>query len=458
MSSVATEDPLSVSQLARAVQGTLQDAFPRPVWVRGELSNLRMYGSGHWYFTLKDEGSQLKAAMFSRANRRVRFRPKDGDEVLVQARVDVYTVRGDLQIIIEAMQPLGAGRLQQEFERLKARLQAEGLFDADRKIPLPAVPRRIGIVTSEKAAALQDMLRVLQERDPSLAITLAPCRVQGQGAAASIAAALDLLNRCSDVEVILCGRGGGSIEDLWAFNEEVVARAIARSRIPVISGVGHEIDFTIADFVADARAPTPTGAAEQVVPVRRELERAVTDRSRRLEAAYRRDLQRRRQRVRELRARLLSPRRRLDRDAQRVDDARQRLSAALSGSLRAHRTRLLAAESRLAASTPSRRVERARSRVQERHLRLARASILGQQQRRRSLEGTRRALLALGPLQALDRGFAIALDGSGSVLDDSASVSPGDPVRVRLRRGALDCRVEHCLHGDDLDLRGRNPS
>jgi exodeoxyribonuclease VII large subunit len=435
-------DAVTVSQLARAIRGALEDAFRGDVWVRGEVSNLRAYGSGHWYFTLKDRDAQLRLAMFARANRGVRFRPKDGDEVLVRGRVDLYAARGDLQLIAEEMHPLGAGRLQEEFERLKARLAAEGLFDAERKKPLPAVPRRVGIVTSEQAAALQDMLRVLALRDPTLSITLSPCRVQGQGAAESIAAALDRLNRHGEVEVILCGRGGGSIEDLWAFNEEVVARAIARSAIPVISGVGHETDVTIADFVADARALTPTAAAEMAVAVRADLEDAVADRLRRLRAAGRRDLERRRRRVAELAGRLLSPRRRLDRDAQRLDDARQRLARAALRRLHDDRLRARHARSRLLARSPAREVVRARRRAFELHDRLSRAAVADLGARRSRLVALQRALRALGPLSTLERGFAIVSRPDGAVVEDAASVAAGDAVQVRLRRGTLDCRVE----------------
>jgi exodeoxyribonuclease VII large subunit len=452
---LAASDALTVSQLARAIRGALERSFPREVWLRGEVSNLRAYNSGHWYFTLKDREAQLSLAMFSRANRRVRFKPKDGDEVVVRGRIDVYAARGDLQIIAEEMLPLGSGRLQAEFERLKARLAAEGLFDDERKQPLPAVPRRIGIVTSEKAAALQDMLRVLRERDPTLSITLAPSRVQGQGSGESVAAALDLLNRQGRVEVILCGRGGGSIEDLWAFNEEVVARAIARSTIPVISGVGHEIDVTIADFVADARAPTPTAAAEMAVAVRSELEAAVLARLRRLRAAWTRSAGLRRRRVGELDRRLLSPRRRLDRDAQRLDDARLRLAHAATRRLQRDRTRSEHARSRLASASPARELTRARGRALDLQRRLGRGGAAVVLERRRRLESLRRALLALGPLSILDRGFAIATGPDGAVLEEAASVAVGDAVQVRLRRGALECRVDGVR--TELEPRGGEP-
>jgi exodeoxyribonuclease VII large subunit len=401
---------LTVSQLAGRVRRSLEGEFDR-IWVRGELTNFRAYPSGHWYFTLKDERAQLKAAMFGRDNRQVRFRPQDGDEVLVEGRVDLYERRGDLQIVASWMEPLGTGRLQRRFEQLKARLQAEGLFEDSRKKRLPRVPRRIGIVTSPKAAALQDMLRVLQSRDPGLSITIAAARVQGDGAGGTIAAAIDLLNRLTDVEVILCGRGGGSLEDLWAFNEEVVARAIAASRIPIVSAVGHEVDFTIADLVADVRAATPTAAAELVVLPRAELDAAIAGLRQRLASAVQRDLGRRRARTDELRTRLPTPSRRLEAAHQRVDEARERLGRAATIALG------------------------------RRHDRLA---------------SVRRALDMLGPLASLRRGYAIVLSdgGDGPVLRDAADASPGDRVRVRLHRGVLRCTVDEARVGE-FDLRGR---
>jgi len=404
-------DALTVTQLARRVRGVLEGSFDR-VWVKGEISNFRRFNSGHWYFTLKDSGAQLKAAMFGRDNRYVRFEPRDGDEVIVQGRIDLYDRRGDLQVVASWMEPVGAGRLQKQLKELEAKLRAEGLFDPARKQPLPRVPRRIGIVTSRQAAALQDMLRILAERDPTLSITIAPCRVQGAEAGPEVAAALRLLARHGDVEVILCGRGGGSLEDLWAFNTEVVVRAIADCPIPVVTGIGHEIDTTLADLAADARAPTPTGAAEMACLARADLEAGVDGLKRRLADAVRRALDRRARRAADLETRLPTPARRLDAAGQRLDDARGRLARAASNTLIRRRDRLGAA---------------------------------------------RRALDVLGPMQSLERGYAIVTRGEGGapVVREAAQVVPGDPVRVRLFRGALECTVDSVVDGADLDLRGR---
>ncbi len=417
----------SVAELANRVRSTLDGAFDA-VWVQGELSNFRAYPSGHWYFTLKDEIAQLRGVMFARQNREVGFKPKDGDEVLLLGRVDLYTKRGDLQIIGGQMEPVGAGRLQKQFEELKARLAAEGLFDRDRKKPLPRVPRRIGIVTSERAAALQDMLRVLAKRDLGLSITLSPCRVQGEQAGSEIAGALELLARHGGIEVILCGRGGGSLEDLWAFNEEIVARAIAACPIPVISGVGHETDLVIADLVADARAPTPTAAAEMAVPIRSELEGAVAELRLRLHQAALRGLRGRRERLSNLGGRLESPQRRLDRMAQQLDDAQERIVRAMTGKTARGWERLGSSTGRMLAALPP----QIRS-------------------KRQQLEARRSTLLALGPLQSLERGYALAFR-EGQLLRRAEEVSVGDAVRLRLGRGSLGCRVEDVVP-DDGTLR-----
>src|SRR3989475_2988824 len=255
---------LSVSQLTDQLRGIVEEKFPA-VWVEGEISNFRLYGSGHAYFTLKDEGAQLRAVLFRNRARRLRFEPGDGQHVLAFGSLEIYAQRGEYQFVVELLEPRGLGALQLAFEQLKARLGAEGLFAESRKRALPRFPRRIGIVTSPSGAAVRDILRIIGRRFAGLSIVLAPARVQGDGAAREIAAGIADLNALGDVDVIIVGRGGGSLEDLWAFNEEAVARAIAASKVPVVSAVGHEVDFTIADFVADLRAPTPSAAAELVV-------------------------------------------------------------------------------------------------------------------------------------------------------------------------------------------------
>ena len=386
---------LSVSRLTHQLRDLVEGAFPS-VWVQGEISNFVAHRSGHWYFTLKDEGASLSAAMFRGQNRRVRFEPEHGMDVICRGRISVYPPRGNYQLIVDRIEPQGVGALQLAFEQLRRRLEAEGLFAPERKRPLPRLPVCIGIVTSPTGAAVRDMLRVLDERFQPLEIRIAPARVQGHGAADEIAAALDLLNREARVQLILCGRGGGSLEDLWAFNEEVVARAIARSRIPVISAVGHEVDVTIADLVADVRAATPSNAAEIAVPVRAELDAYLSDLEGRLQRAARRDLDARRQLSTQLSRRLIDPRRHLQIQAQRRDELAARLR-----------------------------------RGAEHALRLRRAA-LGQ---------TAGRLNALSPLGVLSRGYAIATL-SGHALTGAEQVSEGEGIQVRLHRGTLGCTVD----------------
>lgn len=441
MNDTARRPVRRVSELCRELKRTLADDF-EDCWVEGELSGLRPHASGHWYFTLKDGEAQLKAAMFARDNRRIRFAPRDGDQVLVRGRVDLYEPRGDLQLIVSHMEPRGQGALLAEFERLKARLAAEGLFAPERKRPLPFLPRRIGIVTSESGAALHDMLSVLGQRDPGLSITIAPARVQGAGAAASIAAALELLGAHGQVEVILCGRGGGSLEDLWAFNEEAVVRALAACPVPVISCVGHETDITLADFAADVRAPTPTAAAEMVVPDRAGLVVELTDLSERLDHAFRRATRLRRERVELLRARLLSPQRRLDRDQQRLDDLRERLQHAATRRLHDRSRRVENLGLRLGAQGPGRRILSEQQRSAALSSRLLPALLRTMGKRRASSEALRRQLLTLGPLASLERGYAIVRDQGGAVVRNASDLGVGQRIEVVLHRGSAIAEVQ----------------
>jgi exodeoxyribonuclease VII large subunit len=268
--------PLTVSDLTRKIKQILESGFPS-IAVQGEISNFKHHSSGHLYFTLKDEGAQLPCVMWRSRVPGLPFVPEDGMKVIAGGRITVYEVRGSYQLDVQSMRPLGAGELQAAFEQLKQKLEAEGLFDRNRKRVLPEIPRRIGVVTSPTGAVLQDMKNVFRRRFPGIELILNPVRVQGAGAAAEIAAAIDDFSRFGEIDVVIVARGGGSLEDLWPFNEEIVARAIARSRVPVVSAVGHETDYTIADFVADVRAPTPSAAAEMVVPDRRELLENVAD-------------------------------------------------------------------------------------------------------------------------------------------------------------------------------------
>lgn len=455
-------DVLSVSELTRRIGGCLAASFPR-VWVAGEISNFRHLGSGHMYLSLKDAGAQLSAVIWRSTARRLGFRPRDGLAVIACGAIEVYGKRGAYQLVIDRLEPRGEGALQLAFEELKARLAGEGLFDPARRRPLPLLPRKIAVVTSPDGAAIRDILRVLTRRFPRVHVVLVPVNVQGEESAPAIVRGIELANRASGADVLIVGRGGGSLEDLFAFNTERVARAIAASRIPVIAGVGHETDVTIADFAADLRAPTPSAAAEHVVP---ELARIEAD----LERLEGRLARRVRERLHLLRVRAKSAARRLAsrhpreivrRHGQRLDDlalrlrrpveevARQRARLdGLARRLRSPRQRLEAARRQLGAlerrlRPPRERIECGRSRSEELTTRLARSMRRRLCAGRDALHSATSRLDALSPLRVLERGYSItARDDGGAALTDAGTLRPGDRVVTRLRSGRFTSRVE----------------
>jgi exodeoxyribonuclease VII large subunit len=415
------------------------------VWIQGEISNFKRHTSGHLYFSLKDARAQMKAACFRNVNMYLKFRPEDGMEVLARGRLSVYEPRGDYQIIVEYMEPVGLGSLQLAFDQLKERLRKEGLFDEDHKIPLPLLPRKVGIVTSPTGAAVRDMLRILKRRNASLDVLLYPVKVQGPGAAEEIAAGIRHLNSRADIDVIIIGRGGGSIEDLWAFNEEIVARAIYESELPLISAVGHEVDFTIADFVADLRAPTPSAAAEMVSGAREDLRMSVNSLKGRLYQAFRRGLDLRRLQLERLahnRAFTVAPNKirdlqqRFDENTLRLIQSMQRFAYETR-----HREQMLA--------TRMKTVDLHRFISHRREI-LARSyqGLVSAAKARLQRDKSRFALAvgkidALSPLGILSRGFALCRDSKGAIIKKAANVALGDCVRVTLASGELDCRVEN---------------
>ncbi|MBI1845461.1 MAG: exodeoxyribonuclease VII large subunit [Candidatus Rokubacteria bacterium] len=441
---------LTVSELSERLRQVVEETFPA-VWVEGEISNFKIYSSGHAYFTLKDASAQLRAVLFRTRVRRLRFEPGDGQHVLAFGSLEVYAQRGDYSLVVELLEPRGVGALQVAFEQLKARLQDEGLFDPARKRPLPRFPRKIGIVTSPTGAAIRDMLRVIGRRFAGLHIVLAPAKVQGEGAAAEIVHGIEDLNRLGDVDVIIVGRGGGSLEDLWAFNEESVARAIVASKAPVISAVGHEVDFTIADFVADLRAPTPSAAAELVVREKQAVVETVSELRERLHRAMRRRLERQRDRLDGLARRrvLTDPARPLRDLSRRVDDARARLRhAGLAAVRRARHTTDVATE-RLRAASPFARLAAGRHRLER-----LETAVRGGMARHLTVSHHRLGaavgrLGSLSPLGVLARGYSLTRTAEGLVVKSHRDVSPGDPVRVLLGEGGLDCRVERTREHDD---------
>ncbi len=444
---------LSVGQLNRLARQLLEDAFPM-VWVEGELSNLSRPGSGHWYFTLKDAQAQVRCAMFRGQNIRVRFIPEAGQRLLVKGKLSLYEGRGDYQLIVEQMQPAGAGDLAAAFEQLKRRLAAEGLFEPGRKRALPRLPRHIGVVTSPTGAAIRDILTVLARRFPAIPVTVLPVPVQGDGAAAQIAAAIERGNRLAsggqlDLDVLIVGRGGGSQEDLWAFNEEVVARAIAASALPVVSAVGHEVDVAISDFVADARAPTPSAAAELLSPDRAEWLETLEHRRRRLLQAWRQQQVSRRQQLEARRARLRHPGERLRQQAQRLDELQARLQRGWQAGARRRLHRLELLRERLQRHSPAQHLRTLAERLRPLHGRLQRALDTDLARRRQHLAASAQLLNSVSPLNTLGRGFAIVQDAQGRILRDAREVSTGDAVSARLARGHLQLRVEHSLPEQD---------
>ena len=441
----------TVGELAMRIKAHLEDQFPA-VWVEGEISNLRTPSSGHAYFTLKDDTAQLRCVLFRGRGRRVAFQPEDGMQVLAFGGLDVYLARGEYQLVVELLEPKGVGALQLAFEQLKRRLEAEGLFDAARKRPLPPFPRTIGIVTSPTGAAIRDMLHVIDRRFADLRILITPVRVQGEEAPGEIVAALRDLQAVEDLDVIIVGRGGGSIEDLWAFNDERVARAIAGCRVPVISGVGHETDFTIADFVADLRAPTPSAAAEVVVQEKLQVARALVSLYEALKQAMASRLERDRERVEVLgKRRVLTDAARALRDLyRRVDELTSRLTRAVRGSERQATHRLSLARNALRSLNPVARIANGTVLLAQLSGRLASAAVHSVKVSQHRFDAAVGRLDSLSPLAVLGRGYSLTrLLPSGVIVRDAAQTRPGDAVEILLHQGAVEARVERLKERDD---------
>ena len=396
---IAVREVYSPSALTRFVRDLLEDVLPL-IWIEGEISNFSRPTSGHLYFTLKDSGAQVRCAMFKPRSTWLRFKPGDGMRVLARARVSLYEARGEFQLIVDSLEEAGEGALQRAFEQLKAKLAAEGLFDIDRKRPIPQMPRRIGVITSPSGAAIRDVLSVIARRFPLAEIEILPVPVQGKDAPPAIVAMLDAASAACRHDVLLLTRGGGSLEDLWAFNDEAVARAIRASAIPVVSAIGHEIDFTIADFAADLRAPTPSAAAELLVPDAAEIARGFARHRQRIEQLLRRGLETR---------------------AQRLDHLLARVNA----------------------QRPQMRLARADERLHMLHRRLADRARGGIERRASRLGELVRTLHAVSPLATLDRGYAILFErASGGVVRSVTQATPGAQLRARVADGEIDLRVE----------------
>jgi exodeoxyribonuclease VII large subunit len=434
---------LTPSQLTRRARDVLEDCFGL-VWLAGEISNFSRPASGHLYFSLKDGSAQVRCALFKPKSTYLRFRPADGMQVLARARVSLYEPRGEFQLIVEHMEEAGEGALQREFERLKAQLAAEGLFAAARKRALPRYPRRIAVVTSASGAAVRDVLSVLARRWPLLQVDVVPVPVQGKEAPPAIVAALRRISAAARHDLVLLTRGGGSIEDLWAFNDEAVARAIHASALPVVSAVGHEIDFTIADFVADLRAPTPSAAAELLAPDLTELTRALQQHRQRLHLLLQRRLQRRQQQLDRTLAQLQarSPALRLQLGSSRLQALQLRLRHALLRRRQDSREHLATQQARLLRQHPRERLQRLHARLHGQQHLLQHCVRAALDARRAQAAQLGRALHAVSPLAVLARGYALLQDESGQVIHRPTDTAPGRQLRARLSEGELRVRVE----------------
>lgn len=443
-------DVYSVGRLNKEVRMLLEHGMPT-LWIEGEISNFSRPASGHWYFTLKDRDGQVRCAMFRGRNALLRFTPADGQRVLARARVTLFEARGEYQLQVEHLEDSGVGALRREYERLKARLEAEGLFDPARKRPLPQVPTCIGVITSPTGAAIRDILNILGRRFPAARVIIYPTIVQGRDAVPQLLEAIATASARSECDVLIVARGGGSIEDLWAFNDEGVARALRAAPMPVVTGIGHEVDFTIADFVADLRAPTPSGAAELVVPDGAAWRLGFERLGLRLAQAMRRQLRNDGDYLTSIRRRLAlaHPGQRLRQNAQRLDELEQRLASRIQLLFAERRHRLQSMTTRLARMSPVAAVQRLAHRHALLDTRLRRALPQRLDALRQRLSTLARTLDAVSPLATLDRGFALVTRVSdGALLHDATNVRSGDLIDARLARGSIRARVVDPSEGE----------
>jgi exodeoxyribonuclease VII large subunit len=432
----------TVAELNTAIRRILDREF-QDVWVAGEISGTKLAASGHYYFTLKERDAQLRCVCFRSTNRYLKFKPQDGVAVVARGRIDVFEARGEYQLLVEFLEPQGHGALQFAFEQLKKKLALEGLFDAVRKRPLPRFPRRIGIVTSPRGAVISDMLHILERRFPGLHIRLFPARVQGEGAADDVCQGLEFFSWSRWPELVIVARGGGSLEDLWTFNEEVVARAIAACPVPVVSAIGHETDVTIADFVADLRAPTPSAAAELVVPTREELLARVENFRRHLvqAARYRLAMARRQLDQRGIQRTMSVFERSLGRCMQRVDEQEYRLREHVRSVIEARHRSHRFLEARLRDFDPRPRFARDRRRLESAQASISQAVRLDLARRASRAQALAVKLSQLSPLRILERGYAIVTNPSGEILKASRQAPVDSAIHVRLGDGSLDAKV-----------------
>ncbi|WP_417217364.1 exodeoxyribonuclease VII large subunit [Alcanivorax sp.] len=439
-------EPLSISQLNLDAQGLLESSFPL-IWLQGELSNFSRPASGHWYFSLKDTRAQINGAMFRNRNRLLDFSPQNGQQVLVRAKITLYVPRGNFQIVVEHMEPAGQGALKAQFDALKAQLQSEGLFAQDRKQALPAWPNQIGVITSPSGAAIRDILQVLQRRCPSIPVVIYPAAVQGADAPAQLRQALELAVTRNECDVLIIGRGGGSLEDLWAFNDEALTRAVAECPIPIVSAVGHEVDTGLTDFAADLRAPTPSAAAELVSPDLSVVSQRLAGLHRRLRWVMAQQLRTPQERLRHLSQRLRSPRQHLEQSSQRLDELHNRLQRQMQHRLTLLHGRLQPSQQRLARLSPERLLLDRQHQLTALNKRLPQPIQRQIQQQQVQLAGLSKRLQTASPLETLARGYSITFKGEDAVRSVN-QLQAGDTLTTRLVDGEVTARVEHVQESD----------
>lgn len=441
-------EPLSISQLNLDAQGLLESSFPL-IWLQGELSNFSRPASGHWYFSLKDSRAQINGAMFRNRNRLLDFSPQNGQQVLVRAKITLYVPRGNFQIVVEHMEPAGQGALKAQFDALKAQLQSEGLFAQERKKTLPAWPSQIGVITSPSGAAIRDILQVLQRRCPSIPVVIYPAAVQGADAPAQLRQALALAVTRNECDVLIIGRGGGSLEDLWAFNDETLTRAVADCPIPIVSAVGHEVDTGLTDFAADLRAPTPSAAAELVSPDLSVVSQRLAGLHRRLSWVMAQQLRAPQERLRHLSQRLRSPRQHLEQSSQRLDELHNRLQRQMQHRLTLLKGRLQPSQQRLTRLSPERLLLDRQQQLAALNKRLPQPIQRQIQQQQLQLAGLSKRLQTASPLETLARGYSITFKGDDAVRSVN-QLQAGDTLTTRLVDGEVTARVEH-VQGSDTD-------
>ncbi len=434
------EKTMSVSQLNESIKGLLEGQF-QMIWVKGEISNFKPHSSGHFYFSLKDKNSQISSVMFRGSNSRLKFRPKDGMEVIVRGRISVYTPRGNYQILCETMEPVGEGGLQQEFEKLKLKLKSEGLFDASRKKRLPFLPFKIALVTSPTGAAVKDMIQVLSRRHPAAEIIVVPSLTQGERAAADLLKGLKLAEKIPGVEVIITGRGGGSLEDMWCFNDEALARYISSMEIPLISAVGHEIDFTICDFVADLRAPTPSAAAELVCKNVDEVKEKISQSRARLFKNFKSTLFQKNMLITQLSKRITDPRKKLGDMRMRIDELMVRFERSLLNSISSRKEKIRNYDQRL--SRLENNIKPLKDKITFLNQSLLKAQEVRLDKNKEKLSSLNDQLRALSPLEILQRGYSIVrLKKDGKIITDHSLAKKGEELEVQFDKGFVDVEVK----------------